>query len=119
MTAATARRGTTYYESRSRVGAGDGAPDQPLHPLEEVGAVQYGVPEPRGDAVVRVVGALVMDVVVLFGEDHTPGLQPAYKGRRGVHVRPFVELVGKEGGEAQEKSEDPEEISVVRSLQGH
>src|ERR687897_315324 len=60
-----------------------------------------------------------MGVVVLPGEDHTPLLEPTYKGRRGIHVRPLVELVGKEGGEAQEEREDPEEIPIVRSLQRH
>jgi hypothetical protein len=47
-----------------------------------------------------------MDVVVLFGEDHTPRLEPTYKDRRDIHVRPLVELVGKEGGKAQEEREN-------------
>jgi hypothetical protein len=51
------------------VGAGYGAPDQALGPLEEAGPVEQGVPDADGDAVVGVVGALVMDVVVLLGED--------------------------------------------------
>ena len=51
------------------VGAGYGAPDQALGPLEKAGPVEQGVPDADGDAVVGVVGALVMDVVVLLGEN--------------------------------------------------
>src|SRR5918995_3060856 len=95
------------------IGAGDEAADQALRSFEEAGAVQQRVPEPGGDAIVSIVGALVVNVVVLFGEDHTPLLQPPYERRRGIHVRPLVELVGQEGGEAQEDEQDSENVPVV------
>src|SRR5687768_11597762 len=60
-----------------------------------------------------------MDVVVFSGEDHTPRLQPTHKGRWGLHVRPHVELVGQKSSQAQEEREDPEEIPVVHTFQGH
>jgi len=51
------------------VGAGHGAADQALGPLEEPGPVEQRVPDADGDAIVGVVGALVVDVVVLLRED--------------------------------------------------
>lgn len=43
--------------------------------------------KPRGDAVVGIVGARVVYVVVLFGEDQTTPLEPGREGPRVFHVR--------------------------------
>jgi hypothetical protein len=56
--------------------AGDHAANKPLGPLEEAKPVEQRVPDPDGDAVVGVVRAIVVDVVMLLGEDQTSLLKP-------------------------------------------
>jgi hypothetical protein len=63
------------------------APEHPLGTLEETGAIQQWVPFSHGNAVVGVVGTLVVDVVVLFGENNPPSLDPGRDGWRSVRVR--------------------------------
>ena len=69
------------------------APEHPLGTLEETGAIQQWVPYPYGKAVVGVVGTLVVDVVVLIGENNTPSLDLGREGWRSVRVRPLVTQV--------------------------
>jgi hypothetical protein len=68
-------------DPQTAIRAGDEAPEHALGSFEEPDAVQQRVPYTYSDAVVGVLGDLVVDVVVLFGEDYPLPLEPDRESR--------------------------------------